>query len=289
MRIFKTFVLLVSLLCLSGCGVGEFLVKRSINGIEKEIAKQMKSYADFDAEQKSTINAFAADAAEWVKQSRLPLLHDELQLIAGDIEVHGQLKPQTWQSSVNFLESPFALSKANGLVEQVAIFVYGMSDKHIAQASVKLEGDYQNENQRRAKLSLKKRDKKIGSAIRVVFAELGAPRSKAQVQSALEIFKQRRSWLELEEDIENLAHRQFISVLSQRSFDQAKFIEKFVNTWSMVESGSRTLEPEIWEHNVRVGFQGLNQLIGELTIEERKKVAKNVRRYALLFKSFSDI
>lgn len=281
-------LLIVLLISLTGCGIGEFLVKRSINGIEKDIVKQMNGFADFDATQKESINVFAADASDWIKQSRLPLLHNELQLIANDIETQGELQAQTWRSTINFLESPFALSEANGLVERVANFVYIMSDAHIIQASTKLEKDYQKNNQRRDKLSLKKRDKKIASAIKILFSELGAPRSKAQVRSAVDIFKQRRSWLEQEEDIENLAHRQFISVLANRSVSQAKFIKNFVSVWSTVESGSRRQEPEIWEHNVRIGLQGLNKLLGELTIEERQKVAMNTRRYALLFKSFAN-
>jgi len=287
MRILKLLTLFFSLLSLTGCGIGEFLVKREINGLEKGISKEMKSFATFNTVQEATIDAFAADAADYVKQSRLAKLHDQLQLIASDIEIHGQVQDSTWQSNVRFLESPFALSQSDGLIEQVAAFVYSMSEQNIAEASIKLEQEYQKTNERRAKLDPQKRDKKITRGIKILFAELGARRSKEQIESAMQIFRQRRSWLNQEEDIENLAHRQFITVLSDRSISKEEFIAKFKKTWLQVESGSRRAEPEIWNHNFRIGLQGVNQLVGELNMEERKVVAKNIRRYAHLFNSYS--
>ena len=287
MRILKIALALVSLLSLTGCGIGEFLVKREINGIEKDIAKQMKSFATFNKEQEAVINEFAEQAADYVKQSRLPKLHDEMQLIAADVETHGQLQDDTWQSTVNFLESPFALSEADGLIDMVAVFVYSMSEGNIAEAATKLEQDYQKNNERRANRDPYKRDKKIARGIKILFAELGAKRSKAQIESAMKIIRQRRSWLLQEEDIENLAHRQFITVISDRSVSQDEFIARFKNIWQQVESGSRRGEPEIWEHNSRIGLQGVNQLLDELDTEERKAVAKNIRRYARLFNSYS--
>lgn len=287
MRFLKFLILIFSLITLTGCGIGEFLVKREINGIEKDISKQMKRFGNFNDEQEAVIEAFATEAADYVKQSRLPKLHDQLQLIASDVETHGAVQESTWQSNVSFLESPFALSKAEGLVDQVAVFVYNMSEDNVAEASSKLEQDYQKTNERRAKLDPQKRDKKIARGIKILFAELGARRSKEQIESAMQIFRQRRSWLDLAEDSENLAHRQFITVISDRSISQDEFVARFRKIWLQVESGSRRDEPEIWNHNVRIGLQGLNQLVGEFDLEERQTVAKNIRRYARLFNSFS--
>ena len=289
MRIIKSFLLIITLLSLTGCGIGEFLVKREIRGIEKDIAKQMKSFGEFNEEQEVIIDAFASEAADWVKQSRLSKLHDEMQLIASDVETLGKLQDSTWQSTVNFLESPFAFSQSDGLVDQVAVFVYTMSEENVAQASAKLEEDYQRTNRRRANQDTQKRDKRIARGIKILFAELGARRSKEQIESTMAIIRQRRSWLSQAEDIENLAHRQFITVISDRTINQDQFIEDFNRVWLQVESGSRRGEPEIWEHNVRIGLQAMNHLIGQFTLEERETVAKNVRRYARIFKSYSDV
>lgn len=274
------------MLCLlSACGTGEFFIKRGVNGLQQNVADEFKSFADFDQSQEQKIDIIAEQIDDWVRSDRLAILVTELEKMAGDIQRSASVSPETWQSTLIFLEQPMNLASQDSIVKEIAKVVYSMTDQQAEDALEKLQKDYSEAQKEEAKETLEKRNKKLARGIKIVFSDLGIGRSKAQLKQAKEMLAQRQSSIELEHQESANNYAIFVELIENRK--RELFIDDFVLAWAEAERGPKKRAPEQWQNNTEIIFHTLNYLLSDLDQQERDTASANIRSYAGLFRALS--
>ena len=275
------------LLCLlSACGTGEFFIKRGINGLQDDVADQFKDYANFDESQEQRIDRIAEQLDAWVRIERLPILAIELDRMAGDIQSDARLSRETWQSTLSFLEQPINLASQDELIREIALVVDSMTDQQAEDTLEKLQQDYSETQKDEAKETLEKRNKKLTRGIKIVFSDLGISRSRAQIKEAKKILARRQSDTELEHQASANNYATFVNLIENRQ--RESFLDDFQRAWAVAERGPKERSPERWQNNTEIIFEVLNYLLSDLDQDQREIASAKVRRYATLFRSFSE-
>jgi len=289
MNALKIIVVSFLLLTLSACGVGEFLVKRTVNKFERDAANDLKSYADFDSQQEQQLEQIASELNRWLRLNRLPVVTAQLELIASDIETHSQIQNTTWSSVVDLLSRPVNLSEQEGLVTDIATLVHDLSREQAEDVVAKFTKEHNKRLAEDRKLSVEKQNKKVVRTLKILFSELGISRSRAQLKQAREIVAQR---YDRSRDIELQAqesHRIFVALILNRSINLKDYVSDFSNAWRVAEAGSKHRSPDTWEHNVQITQDVLNYLLADLSAEQRARAASKIRVYADIFSDLSDV
>ena len=283
----------LSILCLvallASCGLGEFFIKRSIVNLEGDIAKELKSYASFDAKQEAEIEQIARTMSNWMRGERLPLLVSELELVAQEIEQNGELSEQRWRSFVSFMEAPFELSQAPGLLAQLSNVIHGMSEDQIEQASKKIVKDHKKKIRELDKTTADDQADKIVDGIKAVFKDIGIKRSSEQLKQATLMLKKRTAYIELDKQTELEGHQDFMQMLRDRNVSNVEFEKRFTQLWMAIELSPKDRLPDQWENNLTVSHEMMNFLLSDLTKEQSATAAKSIRDYANLFEELSQI
>lgn len=287
MNLTKIFVICVLVSLVSACGTGEFFIKRAVNNLQDDVASEFKSFADFDQKQEQQIDDIAQQVDTWIRTNRLPALYRELEKMAQDIQNNSQISEETWLSTVSLLEQPMNLIEQDDVVESIATFAYNMTEVQASQTIEKLQKDYLKELKEQKEVTLESQNKKLAKGFKVVFAELGIKRSKAQINQAKTMLTQRKSHIDLDNQEDERNHNTFIRLIAERQMQQADYLSKFNQAWQTAERGAKHQAPELWEHNAKVAFDVLNYLLNDLNPEQRKTAASKIRDYADLFKELS--
>ena len=279
------FVLCVisSLLLLSGCGAGKFFIERAVNGMQEDIASELKDYARFNADQQRQIDGIAQRIAIWVKTDRLRALERHLQLLATDIQGTGKISAETWTRSMELIENPMRLSTVPGVVESIANLVYGLSAEQAGDVVKKLQKYHLKATKEQSEVTPASQNKKLLRALKMVFSELDIDRTKAQLNQARDMLEQRRSHIDEKWQEAQNNHAVFIELVSNRALPEQRFAQQFLQAWKKAERGAKYLAPEKWQHNAQVAYGVLNYLLADLSALERSIAAQNIRDYALLF------
>lgn len=284
----KILITCVFVSLLSACGTGEFFIKRAVNNLQDDVAKEFKRYADFDPEQEQQIDYIAQKVDSWARTNRLPVLYGELEKMAQDIESSSQISDATWSSTVSFLESPLNLREQDGVVESIAETVFSMTEVQASQAIEKMQKDYVKTLKEQKKVTLESQNKKLVRGFKIVFSELGIKRSKAQIAQARTMLAQRKSHIDLDNQASERDHNTFLGLVAGRQMERADYIEKFGQAWKTAEQGAKHQAPELWDHNAQVAFDVVNYLLEDLSQEQRQTAARKIRDYADLFKELAN-
>lgn len=287
MKISRIFILLALLLSLSACGVGQFFIKRSVMGLEKDIASEFKSFASFSDAQETEIDRVANLSATWLRSSRLPVLQSELEKLASDIETNARLDEQNWRSFVVFLEDPFVLDQAPKVLTLISKVSYEMTDEQSQAAVIKLTKNYRKESRELAKQTPEKQLDDLMSGIKTVFKELGIARSKQQLKEAKSGLVQRISYIDFHREKSQQQFQAFSALFSTARGSEADFNQQFMQAWEIVGANPRKRMPEEWKHNFEVSYSVMNGLLNDLNQEQKLKSAKKIRQYADLFGELS--
>jgi hypothetical protein len=287
MKLLRSIFVLLILTHLSACGVGKYFIERSVSNIEDDIAKEFKSYAQFNKVQQQQIDNIATQSANWVKTDRLLRLKSELDDIADDIEEGSAISEKTWKSTISFLERPLTMSNIPGLVEDIAQLSYGLSTEQAQDVVEQLRKDHKKALKQFSKNTLDDQNKKFARALKLVFAEMDISRTKAQMDQAHEMLKQRQSHIDLDWQEEQRNHLKFVNLVQDRSLPKSEYIKDFSLAWRQAEQGAKHLAPQKWQHNAQVAYSVMNFLLSDLDQTERRTAAKNIREYAELFGDLS--
>jgi len=283
----------LAILCLvallASCGLGEFFIKRSIVNLEGNIAKELKSYASFDAQQEAEIEQIARTMSNWMRGERLPLLVYELELVAQEIEQNGTLSEQRWRAFVSFMEAPFELSQAPGLLAQMSDVIHGMSESQIEQASKKIAKDHKKKMRELDKTTADDQADKILDGIKAVFKDIGIKRSAEQLKRAKLMLSEREAYIDLDKQIETEGHKNFMKLLRSRIQSSVELQERFTQLWMTIELSPKDRLPEQWERNLTVTYEMMNFLLSDLTKEQSTTAATSIRSYAKLFEELSQL
>jgi len=288
MKIIRLFSLCLVLSLLTACGTGEFFIKRAVNGLQDDVADEFKDYADFSDAQERQIDQIAQEVDTWMRRSRLPVLYGELEKMAQDIDQEGQLSVDTWESTVAFLERPLDLSEQTNTVTHIAELAYSMTEEQAEQAIKKLEKDYRKRVKEDLKNTVKKQNKRMARALKILFSELGIGRSKAQLQQAKLMLSARKSHLDLERQAAERDHQTFVNLLRERQLPKQDYLAKFTQAWNVGERGARDQAPQLWQHNAQVAFEVMNFLLSDIDQAQRAIAARKIRNYAALFQRLSE-
>ncbi len=280
-------LMFVLLLTLSACGVGQFLIKRSVLSLESDIAKEFKSYARFNEQQEQQIDQIAAMAARWVRSERLPILSNELEKLALNIESDGQVSESNWRTFTLFMEDPFELSEASDLIDSMANVVFGMDEDQISQALKKIKKEYAKESRELAKRTADDEIDDIADALKTIFAELGIKRSREQLKQARLALAERKSYLAFDMKSDDEQYQRFSALLASRGDSKADFIRRFKQAWFDSDRSPKEMMPSDWEHNFMLSHSVMNTLMTDLNSEQRAKSASKIREYAALFEELS--
>ena len=289
MKLTKIIIVCLILSFLSACGMGKFFIKRAINNIESDVAKEFKSYADFDQNQKQQIDDVARQVDAWVRTDRLKIIYREFEKIADDIEQNSQISDQTWSSAIALIERPMNLATQTEVVEGIAKVVHSMSDQQAEQAIASLEKEYSKALKKKDKQTLEKQNKKLAKGFKLVFSELGVSRSKAQIAQAKIMLAQRKSHIELDKQAALQNRNAILELARSRQTDLDDYVSKFRQAWISAERGAKHRAPELWSHNAEIAFEVLNYLLSDLSEDQRQTAASNIRSYADLFRELSVI
>jgi len=287
MNVAKLITTCLVLSLLSACGMGKFFIKRAVNGVESDVAKEFKSYADFDQNQKQQIDDIARQVDAWVRTDRLKIVYRELEKIAGDIEQNSQISELTWSSTIALIERPMNLATQTEVVEGIAKVVHSMSDQQAEQAITKLEKEYSKALKKKDKQTLEKQNKNLAKGFKLVFSELGVSRSKAQMAQAKIMLAQRKSHIELDKQAALQDRNAILELARSRQTNVDDYINRFRQAWISAERGAKHRAPELWNHNAEIAFEVLNYLLSDLNEDQRQTAASNIRSYADLFRELS--
>lgn len=287
MKVSRVCILLVVLLALSACGVGQFFIKRSVLGLEKDIANEFKSFANFSDTQEAEIERVANLTAVWVRSKRLLVLKSELEKLAADIETNARLEEQNWRSFVIFLEDPFVLDRAPDVLASMSKIAYEMSDEQSQSAIKKLTKGYRKESRELAKRTAEKQLDDLMSGIKTVFKELNIARSKKQLRDARKVLSQRIDYIDFYRKNSQQQHQIFSRLLSTPRGSEADFHKRFINAWEAATANPRESMPTQWQHNYKVSYSAMNGLLSDLGQAQRLKAATKIREYAVLFGELS--
>jgi len=282
-------LLLVILIAVSACGVGQFFIKRSILNLESDIAKELKSYARFNDQQELAIEQIAAQTARLVRAERLPVLVSELDKLASDFESKGQLSEQNWATFTAFMEDPFELSGEEEFLDSITAVVFAMSEDQIKQAQKKLSKDYAKEKRELAKRTDEDQADDIVGALKAIFSELGIKRTRAQLEQAKLTLTERKSYLEFYRKVEDEQYQRFSSLLSDRGESETDFRNRFKQAWVASDQSPKETMPGEWAHNFEISLSVMNSLMDDLNLEQRSKSAAKIREYAALFEELSRV
>lgn len=283
----KKILVFCLLALLASCGVGEFLIKRSVLKMEGDIAKEFKSYADFSDEQEADIDEIARSMTVWMRGVRLPLFRAELEQVAGEIEKKASLGDTSWRSFVSFMEDPFVLSEAPGLLDQMSKLVHGMTERQIEQATRRLSKNHKEKKRELEKITPEGEVDKIIDGLKAVFKDIGIKRSRSQLKQARKMLAKREAYIDLEKQAHEENHRRFVELLRNRGDSLVEFQRRFTEAWLVVEISPKENVPERWEHNLKVSHEMMNFLLSDLNQEQRLVAAASIRNYALLFDELS--
>jgi len=275
------------LLFVTSCGVGEFFIKRYVLKMEVNVAKELKSYADFTVEQEAEIDQIANSMTRWIRGVRLPLLKSELELIAAEIEQSSRLSDVRWRSFVTFGEEPFTLSKAPGLMNRISAVIHGMNESQIRQALRKLDEDHGEKIRELEQTTSEDQLDEIMDGIKIIFKDIGIKRSREQIREATKLLAKREHYIDLEKHKEEENHRRFTELLNNRSISLAEFQQRFLSAWLAAEESPKKSAQERWEKNFIASHEMINYLLADLSKEKRVVAATSIRKYALLFDELS--
>lgn len=281
--------MLLTLALLSACGVGKFYIQRSVNSVEDDIANEFKSFARFNQTQEQQIDEIAKQSTVWIKTDRLVRLQSELENIADDIEKGSAISEKTWGSTIAFLERPLTMSSIPGVVEEIAQLTYGLSAEQAQEVIKKLQKDHNTALKQYRKNTLDDQNRKLARALKIVFAEMDISRTKAQMNQAREMLRQRQSHIALDWQEEQANHLRFVNLLQDRTQPKSEYLEDFSQAWLQAEKGAKYLAPQKWQHNAQVAYSVINYLLNDLNEIERKSAAENVREYGQLFGELSGV
>jgi len=288
MNLVIKFTLVCMTICsLSACGAGEFFIKRAVNSMQNDVANKLKSYADFNQTQEQKIEVIAHQIDTWVRTKRLPLLYNELEKLASDIEQNSQISNRTWNSTSVLLERPMHLASQGKIVENIATMIFNMSDSQRKQALQKLQEDRNKAIREQQKITLKKQNKKFVKGLKIVFSDLGISRTKTQMTQVKTMLAKRKSHIELDNQARERDYLTFVELINNTQTDRSRFITLFSQAWGRAEQGAKQMKPELWEHNANLARDVLNYLLSDLDQKQRKTAAKKIRGYADLFKDLS--
>ena len=283
MKINRICILLIVLLALSACGVGQFFIKRSVMALEKDIANEYKSFAKFTDTQETEIERVANLTAVWVRSNRLLVLQSELEKLASDIETNARLEEQNWRSFVIFLEDPFALDEAPEVLASMSRLAYEMTDEQSQSAIKKLTKYHRKESRALAKRTAEKQLDDLMSGIKTVFKELDIPRSKKQLLEAKNTLSQRIDYIDFHRKNSKQQFQIFSGLLSMIRGSETDFHERFIKAWEVTTASPRESMPTEWQHNYTVSYSAMNGLLSDLDQAQRLKAATKIREYAALF------
>lgn len=288
MKFSRICIVLTLLMSLSACGMGQFFIKRSVMGLEKDIASEFKSFASFSDAQELEIDRVANLSATWMRSKRLLVLQSELEKLAADIETNARLEEQNWRSFVAFLEDPFLLDQAPEVLTLMSKITFEMTDEQSRSAMKKLAKDHRKESRELVKLTPEKQLDELMSGLKTVFKELGIARSKQQLKDARSILSERSSYVDFYRENSKQQFQAFSALLSAERGAEADFNQQFMQAWELVSANPRESMPEQqWQHNFNVGYSAMNGLLRDLDHEQKINAAKKIRQYADLFGELS--
>lgn len=280
---------LALLLTLSACGVGQFLIKRSIVNLESDIAKELKSYAQFTEQQEIKIDQAAKLSARWVREQRLPILVTSLENLAQDIQSSGQVSEQHWRSFTSYMEDPFEMSGASDLIDSMAGIVFEMDQSQIDQTLKKMQKDHVKEKREAAKRNQADELDDIVKGLKSVFSELGIKRSREQLTRARLTLAERNSYLTFNKENAERQHQRFSALFSDRGKSKLDFDKRFRQAWFDSDQSPQEALPSKWEHNFALAYKAINELLSDLAPEQRTTSAEKIREYAALFQELAKI
>ncbi|RBP53357.1 hypothetical protein [Arenicella xantha] len=283
----KLSVIVVLLIFLSACGVAEFFIKRTVNGLEDKIVDEFSAYADFTAEQDREIELFARDTANWVRSNRLPLLVKHLEQTAADLERNGRLSETTWRDFVLFLEDPMVLSQAPDVVYRLADLAYSLDSQQTQQVLDRLSEDFSESLAERQDQTADDRHDKIIKGTKQIFKAIGIKRSSSQLKQARTMLQNRHDYAEqnIASMIQN--HTSFTELLTDKGENPSEFRARFLAQWKVAERPPSESVPDAWEHNFVVSYGMMNYLLQDLTNAEQIDAVQGVLDYAALFRELS--
>lgn len=274
---------------LASCGLGEFFIKRTIVNLEGNIAKELKSYASFDAKQEVEIEKIARTMSNWMRGERLPLLVSELELVAQELEQNGVLSEPRWRSFVSFMEAPFELSQAPDLLAQLSDVIHGMSENQVEQAAKKIAKDHKKKMRELDKTTSDDQADKIIDGVKAIFKDIGIKRSTEQLKRAKLMLGKRKAYIDLDKQTEAEGHQDFMQLLRSRNESNLEFQQRFTELWMTIELSPQDRMPQQWERNLTVTHEMMNFLLSDLTMEQSVIAANSILDYAQLFEELSQL
>lgn len=284
----KLIITLILLCTLTACGVAEFFIKRTVNGLQEKIADEFKTYADFSELQEREIDLFAEETAGWLRTARLPILVEHLQQAASDIEQAAVLSEATWRGFVLFMEDPMQLSKQPETIYRLADLAYSLSDQQTEQVLAKLNDEFAENLEEQQEQTIDDRHDKIIKGTKTIFKEIGIKRSSSQLEQARAMLDARYDYLDYDTATMQENQTRFLSVISERGADQLAYRDRFLSQWQLAETTPIEAMPEAWEKNFRISFSMMNYLLQDVTPEERVIAANKIREYAALFEELAN-
>ncbi|GHA10646.1 hypothetical protein GCM10008090_20380 [Arenicella chitinivorans] len=274
-------------LVLTGCGVAEFLIKRTISNLEQKVATEIKDYADFTPAQERHIDQIAYRIASRIRGERLPLLVQHLELLASEIEQEQRISADAWRTLTLFLESPVALSDKPDLIHLIADLTYDMTQEQRDSTITNVEQMYEKRLENLQASSPDDRNDKILKMTRRAFNELGLSRSRAQWKSAREFLSARESYLPLEIEAAQRNYERFIGLLRTRGDSRQAYRRDFLDAWRLAEQPYVKRAPATWQKNFLVSHEMVSRLLQDVDVDEAQEAAYELREYAALLTELS--
>lgn len=278
-------ILITLLLLTTGCS-SSFAIRTAYNSSMNSFAREMISYASFQADQQSTIKRRAASFKQWHKSVQLPVYNDTLEQIKTSLsatESVSKVDVQSWITTMRKLSLQFAhCNPLNGSGE----FLSELSDRQVSQIAAgarkkqqKKIRDYQS---RSAQQRLKRRhDDFVKWARRggITITESQSALVKEALKNQISLSPQRHLLWQRWSD-------QFFQLLEKRSTPEfVTNVNLHINTlWNITEK----TYPEQWTSNINHWTDFLHQFLQSLTDDQATQLVNLLNKVSKALTTLSE-
>ncbi len=277
---------LIAITILAGCSAAEFFIERAVRRLDTRIESQFDSLASFDRQEKQQISTLAMETAHWVRGSRIPVWVAHMHSIATELEQLGYVKQDSWDSLFVSVEQGFLASQSPQLMQGYADFVYDLDATKRAELVSSLRERVEDWREEGESETLAKQNKRIIRGFSWLLNAIGLKLDKQQKSELRKILAQRRSDVEPEYQRVQVSLTRLTTLLESGS-DIGTFRQVFFETWSHADLGVHQIAPELWQHNLSVGYRSFDFVLKSLNDEKRLELADLIRRYGDLFEGLS--